>query len=305
MDKKGLVSIVIPCYNQAHFLSKAIESILNQTYQNFEIIVVNDGSTDETSQIAKSYSNIQLIEQENQGLAKSRNNGLANCKGEFVVFFDADDKLLPKALEIGVSALKNRPDCVFVSGFCQRISYEGDYLPTPQPNIDESDYYRALLRTNFIWAPSNAMYRRNIFEKTSAFNTELSPAADYEIYLRIARLFPIYHHSHIITEYRQHQTSMSKKFDLMLKNVLAVLEMQREFVKGNKSYQEALKFSIYSYKNYYLEGVCYQAVSLIKKGGWLKGIKQGLILLYYPTILPKLFIRLLHDKLDRLKSDEH
>ncbi|HRH45599.1 MAG TPA: glycosyltransferase [Pyrinomonadaceae bacterium] len=302
MTENGLVSIVIPCYNQAHFLGEAIESILNQTYQNFEIIVVNDGSTDNTSQVAKSFPKVEIIEQDNAGLAQSRNNGLERSNGEFIVFLDSDDKLFPNALEIGVKYLNNRPECAFVSGLCERISQEGNPLTTIQPIIDESDYYEALLRTNYIWAPSNPMYRRSIFEKISGYNTELSPAADYEIYLRIARQFPIYHHAHLITEYRQHQTSMSKKYELMLENVLAVLEMQREFVKGNKPYQEALKFSISSYKHYYLEGVCYQAATLFKKGEWSKSIKQLLTVFRYPTIFPGLFFKLLKEKLERMRS---
>src|SRR5215212_9690625 len=92
-----LVSVVIPCYNQAHFLSEAIESVLAQTHPNFEIIVVDDGSTDNTSEVAARYPGVRHIRQDNQGLAAARNTGLRESKGTCLVFLDADDRLLPNA----------------------------------------------------------------------------------------------------------------------------------------------------------------------------------------------------------------
>lgn len=300
MIKNGLVTIVIPCYNQSHFLGEAIKSVLGQTYENYEVIVVNDGSTDETSEVAMSFNNVKVIEQNNMGLSASRNVGLSKSNGEFIVFLDSDDKLLPQALEIGVKSLEDRPECAFVSGFCDRISFDGSYLPTYQPIIDESDYYMSLLRSNYIWAPSNVMYRREVFEKTPGFNTEVSPAADYEIYLRIARLFPVYHHGHIVTEYRQHKTSMSKDYGLMLKNVLTVLQAQWEFVKKNKRHKAALEYGIPSYKQYYLEGVCVQAISSLKDYKLRQVMQYGLVLMSYPTTLPGLFNKLIRGKMEKI-----
>ena len=100
--KTPLVSVVIPCYNQAHFLGEAIESVLKQTYKHFEIVVVDDGSTDNTSEVARRYSGIRCIEQANQGLSAARNTGIRESKGEYLVFLDADDRLRPIALEAGL-----------------------------------------------------------------------------------------------------------------------------------------------------------------------------------------------------------
>ena len=97
--KTPLVSVVIPCYNQAHFLGEAIESVFKQTYKHFEIVVVDDGSTDNTSEVARRYSGIRCIEQVNQGLSAARNTGIRESKGEYLVFLDADDRLYPIALE--------------------------------------------------------------------------------------------------------------------------------------------------------------------------------------------------------------
>src|ERR671912_965329 len=111
----GLVSVVIPCYNQAHFLGEAIESVLSQTYPHFEIVVVDDGSTDNTQEVAARYPGVRYIRQENQGLAGARNAGIRRSNGSYLVFLDADDRLLPEALEVGLEHLNAHPECAFVS----------------------------------------------------------------------------------------------------------------------------------------------------------------------------------------------
>src|SRR5215204_1328714 len=121
----ALVSVVIPCYNQAHFLGEAIESVLAQSYPNFEIIVVDDGSPDNTSEVAASYPRVRLVRQENQGLSAARNSGLARSEGEYVVFLDADDRLLPGALQAGLECFEAHPKCAFVYGRCSRIRRDG------------------------------------------------------------------------------------------------------------------------------------------------------------------------------------
>src|SRR3712207_6844017 len=105
----ALVSVVIPCYNQAHFLGEAIESDLGQTYPHFEVLVVDDGSTDNTQEVAAPYPGVRCIRQENQGLAAPRNTGIRHTKGTQLVFLDADDRLLPGALASGLYAPKEHP----------------------------------------------------------------------------------------------------------------------------------------------------------------------------------------------------
>ena len=102
----ALVSVVIPCYNQAHFLGEAIESVLAQTYPHREIVVVDDGSPDNTREVASRYPGVRYVRQENQGLAAARNTGLRHSSGSYLVFLDADDRLLPEALEVGLRQLQ-------------------------------------------------------------------------------------------------------------------------------------------------------------------------------------------------------
>ena len=108
------VSVIIPCYNGARFLSETIESDLAQTYPHFEVIVVNDGSIDTTEEVVSRYFGVRYIRQENQGVAIARNTGLSESHGAYVVFLDQEDRLLPNALEVGINCLKTHTDCTFV-----------------------------------------------------------------------------------------------------------------------------------------------------------------------------------------------
>jgi cellulose synthase/poly-beta-1,6-N-acetylglucosamine synthase-like glycosyltransferase len=128
----NLVSVIIPCYNHAHFLEQAIESVRAQSYSDFEIIVVDDGSTDNTTEVVRRHSRVRYVYQENAGLSSARNTGLWHSHGEFLVFLDADDRLLRNALETGVSCMRKHPECAFVSGHCRIIDSNGAILPSPR-----------------------------------------------------------------------------------------------------------------------------------------------------------------------------
>jgi glycosyltransferase involved in cell wall biosynthesis len=119
--------------------AEAIESVLAQTYQNFEVIVVNDGSPDDTEMVVASYrdhAGVRYVWQANAGVSAARNAGLRESRGALVVFLDADDRLLPRALEIGVEALASHPDCAFVWGQCRLMAVDGRFIPArPKPRI--------------------------------------------------------------------------------------------------------------------------------------------------------------------------
>src|SRR5215212_9805350 len=117
-----LVSIIIPCYNQAYFLGEAIDSILAQGYPHFEIVVVDDGSTDNTAEVAARYLEVRCIRQDNRGQASARNTGLHQSRGSYLVFLDADDRLLPSALQEHLECMKEHPERAFVSGHYREIA---------------------------------------------------------------------------------------------------------------------------------------------------------------------------------------
>src|SRR5918994_6968888 len=129
----GKVSVVIPCYNQARFLGEAIQSVLCQGYPDLEIIVVDDGSTDATGEVASNFAKedprVGLVRQENRGLAAARNRGLSEAGGGDVVFLDSDDRLVSGALAVGIRELEANPGCAFVSGLCRKITADGLVVP--------------------------------------------------------------------------------------------------------------------------------------------------------------------------------
>src|SRR4030095_15829456 len=160
---RPLVSVIITSYNQAGFLSDAIESVLTQTYAQFETVVVDDGSADNALEVVARYPAVRYIRQDNQGLSAARNTGLRQSNGAYLVFLDADDRLLPIALETGVDCLQAHPECGFVSGHYSLIRSDGSPQPHPVYSAGR-DHYHALLRTNYIGMHATVMYRRDIFE---------------------------------------------------------------------------------------------------------------------------------------------
>lgn len=236
----NLVSVVIPCYNHAQFLAHAIESVLTQSYSNFEIIVVDDGSTDDTAEVVRRYSPVHYVYQDNAGRSSARNTGLWQSRGEFVVFLDADDRLLPNALETGINCMREHPECAFVSGHCRVIDSNGVILPSPRQRHVEHEHYLQLLRGgSYIWCPAVALFQRKVFDFVHGFDPALMPVEDYDLYLRITKDLPVYSHNQVIAEYRQHRSNTSRDVTVMEHAALAAHGAQWDFVKGNKRYREA------------------------------------------------------------------
>jgi glycosyltransferase involved in cell wall biosynthesis/peptidoglycan/xylan/chitin deacetylase (PgdA/CDA1 family) len=224
---REFVSIVITCFNQAHFLHEAIESCLAQTYPHFEILVVDDGSDDNTAACVERYPGIRYVRQDNRGLAAARNTGLAGSRGEFLVFLDADDRLLPTALEDGLRQFAAHPECAFVAGRHRMIGFDGRVLWDHTVGPDDDDLYRALLRRNFIAMHAAVMYQRLVFGAVGGFDPRPRSAEDYDLYLRVARRFPVWWHPAIVAEYRRHGDNMTRNSGLVLKSALLSLRTQR------------------------------------------------------------------------------
>src|SRR5262249_19752764 len=156
------------------------------------------------------------IHQNNRGLAAARNTGEKTAAGKFVVFLDADDRLESIALETGVRNLDAHPECAFVSGHYSVIRSNGQIAAQPRPSVIVQDHYLELLRGNYIGMHGTVMYRRSIFEKVGGFNTRLRACEDYDMYLRIARISPIYCYDSVVAQYRHHSGNMSRNRVLML-----------------------------------------------------------------------------------------
>jgi glycosyltransferase involved in cell wall biosynthesis len=276
-----LVSVVIPCYRQAHFLPETIESVLAQTYPHHEIVVVNDGSTDNAGEVAARYPGVRCITQENAGLAAARNSGIRHTNGDFLVFLDADDRLLPRALELGLEGFRDRPEAAFVAGSCRRIASDGTSLSGRPAPCEERDPYVWLLRKNGISMPGAVMYRRSVFEWVRGFADEVSPAADYDLYLRIAKDFAIHCHDETIAEYRVHGSSMSGNASVMLPATVAVLRSQRRSAMQRRESREAWKEGMRFTRRYYRSQAVDDTRFDMSRRRWRSALRNVLVLARY------------------------
>jgi len=281
----ALVSVIIPCYNQAHFVGEAIASVLAQGYPHLEVVVVDDGSDDNTGMVAARFPGVRCIRQPNRGLAAARNAGLRQSNGDYLVFLDADDRLLPGAFETGLACLRAHPECAFASGRCQFIAADGSPLPTPPtPHLD-GDPYLALLEGCYIWMPAMVMYRRAVFAEVSGFDSGLDACADYDLYLRVAREHPVCSHDAVVAEYRRHGTNMTRNTALMLRSQLAVQRRQRRAARARGArYEAARRAGIGQTREVHYGGPLVDEVrgDLLsgRWGGVLRGM--GVLLGYYP-----------------------
>ena len=297
-----LVSIVIPCHNQAQFLSDAIESVLTQNYRSIEIVVVDDGSTDNTSEVAARYPEVHCVRQENQGLSAARNTGFTKSRGQYVLFLDADDRLLSGALKVGVESLINHPECAFVYGHLRFIAADGSPLPTPKQLRIEKDHCLELLRGDYIWTPGVVMYRRHVLEVVGGFNPRIDACADCDLNIRITRDFLAHSHGQIVLEYRQHGGSMSGNSALMLKTAMVAHRLQLKYVRGNRRYEEASKIGKRAAQDYFGRHLMNDVRSHTTRRDFKHSLKALLILLRYH---PRGFARCAWLALHEVSSKAH
>jgi glycosyltransferase involved in cell wall biosynthesis len=223
----ALVSIVIPCYNQARFLHSSVASARSQTCAPFEIIVVDDGSADDTETVACALG-ATVIRQRNAGVSAARNTGLNTARGAFVIFLDADDELMPDAVETGVQALTSNAGAVCAVGRARSMDAAGRDLPSSPLRPVVRDLYREWLSNNFVFTPGAAIFRREQLHAIGGFPDDVGPAADYAIYLQLARTGQVTDHGQPVVRYRNHPASMSRDSARMLRATMRVLRKEAE-----------------------------------------------------------------------------
>src|SRR3990167_10668477 len=137
-SKKPKISVIIPCFNQAQYLSECIESVLNQTFKPLEIITISDGSQDDTRYVAQQYPDVKYVEQVNKGLASARNTGLMNMSGDWFFTLDSDDVMLPDCLQRVADTIAYNPEANIVApSFKCFGKYQGDVILMPDPKIED------------------------------------------------------------------------------------------------------------------------------------------------------------------------
>ncbi len=249
---RPLISVIIPTYNHEDFISKAIDSVLDQTYKDLEIIVVDDGSTDNTRYVIKKYDEkVKYIFQANRGLASARNTGILASKGEFIAFLDADDIWLPSKLELQI-------ELMLKAGSIGAVGCAGYFLDRReriigrfgvQNRTSKEKLLNKLSTNNIVNAGGSAiLVRRECFEKVGLFDEGLTAVEDWDMWLRIAVLYEIKFVQERLVKIRMRSESMSapKNAGIMLQNELKVLN--RFFSTDAMKNRWALKTRSFSYR---------------------------------------------------------
>lgn len=206
-----MISIIIPNYNQERFVSKAIQSALAQTCPAGEIIVIDDGSTDNSAKIVKSFGpHIRYFWQMNKGLAGARNTGIHLSHGDYIALLDADDEWYSNYLERMIGFADQNPDASVFYCQAQAIDPQGNILPQVfgGPALPFQDLYQTLLRANFI-IPSTILMRRTAVMQVGLFDQNLRSCEDWDLWLRLLPTYKIVGMNDILVKYRIHGTSLS------------------------------------------------------------------------------------------------
>lgn len=225
-----VVSVIMPNYNNEAYIEIAIRSVLEQSYQNFELLVVDDCSTDSSldiaTRIANAHSNIKiLIQTKNAGPARARNVGMENAKGKYIIFFDADDVMMEGRLDHTVKIFSENPEVNMIFGSYMAINEEGQLLNRELyfPNyLNNDNILLHELKRNYLWTAFGAI-RREIAEKYR-FDETLPSSEDYDYFLKLVyEGYQYYFHPKPIIQYRIHDNNSSAKMDKSLNATRTIL----------------------------------------------------------------------------------
>lgn len=229
------VSIIIPMYNAEKYIKEAIDSVLKQTYKDFEIIVIDDGSTDNTKSKLLDYgSQIKYIYQENAGPAVARNRGIKEAKGEYIAFLDADDIWMPEKLERQIRKLKNNSEFGVIHTDRLRLEPDGSVKPN-EKIVPEGFIFEELLRNNFIIC-SSVLVKKECFNEVGLFDEDRkNRAEDYDMWLRISRKYAISFIAEPLIKYRVNMNGYNRSnIKAMYDSVKRVFLKSIEFYEGDK-----------------------------------------------------------------------
>jgi glycosyltransferase involved in cell wall biosynthesis len=241
------VSVVIPAFNAERFLSETINSVLSQTLDEVEVIVVDDGSTDGTMSIVEQFHpRVKGVTQPNAGVASARNVGLEMASGDFVCFLDADDWLYPTCLERKAECLRGRPEV----GLCFSWVEVTDDARRPIGRImkgtPEADAVGPLLRLipPAIPCPSNVLLRKDLVRELGGFDEALGTAADYDLWLRVAQRTECVRIDEVLVQYRRHAAAMFNNVEAYVADMTQILGKHTETLGSRPEWRD-LKRAFY------------------------------------------------------------
>ena len=241
-EKRKFVSVVIPTYNRAWVVKEAVDSVLAQDYKDFELIVVDDGSTDDTSEVLASYGDdIRVYFQENKGVSAARNRGMAEASGRFIAFLDSDDLWLPKKLSAQVEFFHQKPDALICQ--TEEVWIRNGIRVNPKKRHQKPSgmIFEPSLELCLV-SPSAVMIRRDMLESSGGFDENLPACEDYDLWLRISCRFPVYLiDTPLIIKRGGHDDQLSKKAGLDKFRIKAIENIIKSGRLSDDQHRAALK----------------------------------------------------------------
>lgn len=247
--KNELVSCIIPTYNRAYCLKRAVDSVLKQSDENFELIVVDDGSTDETPEILKEYQKhpqVKLLGQGNLGVSSARNCGARHAQGEWLAFLDSDDEWLPEKLALQRQIWEASPELLWVHG--EEIWVRKGKRVNPKKIHQKSggDIFERSLKLCLV-SPSAVVLKKNLYDEYGGFDESFTVCEDYDLWLRLSKNHPVgFCETPVLMKYGGHDDQLSARYKAMdhwrLRSLLQLLEARDlNFERQTKVLEEFLR----------------------------------------------------------------
>ncbi len=279
-------SVIIPAYNYGRYIRKAVDSVLSQTEKDVEVIVVDDGSTDNTQEILETEykDKIKYFRQKNQGAPVARNKGIEESTGKYIVFLDADDALFPENIEKKAAFLDNNPDCgwvfssfsKFTEGQHKRVQESFTRTGSAAEEGLTGDIFKKLATGRMISTPT-VMVRREILDQSGWFDVELRCLQDYDLWLRIAKISKVGFINEELCEVLYHEgsistaTSQEKNFQARVRINAKIEKMYPEILKEARPFWSKIKADEYNFR-------CLQSLREKKRLDALKYLFKSLLM---------------------------
>jgi glycosyltransferase involved in cell wall biosynthesis len=264
MSKELLISIVLPTYNRGHLISETIQSVLNQKYSNWELIIIDDGSTDNSRGTINKFNDqrIQYYAIDHCGiLGKVRNTGLRYCKGDYIAFLDSDDIWLPNKLNFQLSLLEKYPQAAFAFGHGEQFGDSPILPPHLEPLFVGNVFLPMLLNERFVFYVPTIIFKKEILNETMAIDESLKSGGDIDFFLRMAHSHDGIFSNEIVVRIRKHQHSHSHDLELTAHH--EYLEMIYRFLKND--FLTKRQYKQIASKQHYKLGLLYFNYSQPKK----------------------------------------
>ncbi|MDT8447466.1 MAG: glycosyltransferase [bacterium] len=270
----ALVSVIMPAYKAEAYIKEAISSVISQTYRDWELLVIDDGSPDRSGELAASFGDprIQVIAQENAGVSVARNRGLEQAQGDWIAFLDADDIWLPEKLELQLAAAQraDQPSIVysdFVAFDEAGNEQRPKYLRLFPPEKQQGWVLETMLQHNFMGLLT-VMLPREALKKVGVFSTSLGQGEDWDLWIRLAEFYPFVYVPKSLARYREHAGGLSKDYEPNERALTQVYQTHL-LAKGNT---EQKRFGMWLFYRHMAHGFARQGKATMAQDRWRKAV---------------------------------